>query len=82
MAITYNQAKPTRTPVAPPAGVDELLSPGEIQGWLKISRPTFYRWLGMKTFPGHDTMVGCRPRWLRSRVQTWLDAGGTKQAKK
>lgn len=79
MAITYN--KPQATTPPPPAGVDVLLSPQDIQGWLKISRPTFYRWLGMKTFPAHDAMAGCRPRWKRSSVQAWIDAGGTKPVK-
>ena len=81
MAINYHQVKPAHTRATPPAGVDVLLSPQDIQGWLKISRPTFYRWLGMKTFPAHDAMAGCRPRWKRSSVQAWIDAGGTKPVK-
>lgn len=50
MAITVNKAKSTRTPATAPAGVDELLSPLEIQGWIKVSRPTFYRLLKENVF--------------------------------
>ena len=62
MAITVNKAKSTRTPATTPAGVDELLSPLEIQGWIKVSRPTFYRLLKEKRLPRHDLTVGCKPR--------------------
>ena len=78
MAITV---KSKSAPPAPPTGVDELLTPGEVQAWLRISRPTFYRWLARKTFPAHTALVGCRPRWKRSAIQAWIDAGGTTQAK-
>ena len=74
MAITI---KPKSTLPAPPAGVDELLSPKEIQGWLKTSRPSFYRWIKMGQFPKHDLTVGCKPRWKKSTVQAWIDSKGT-----
>ena len=80
MAITVNKAKSTRTPATAPAGVDELLSPLEIQGWIKVSRPTFYRLLKEKRLPRHDLTVGCKPRWKRSTIQAWIDAQAT-QAK-
>lgn len=74
MAITI---KPKSTLPAPPAGVDELLSPKEIQGWLKTSRPSFYRWIKMGQFPKHDLIAGCKPRWKKSTVQAWIDSKGT-----
>lgn len=80
MAIIVNKAKSTRTPATAPAGVDELLSPLEIQGWIKVSRPTFYRLLKEKRLPRHDLTVGCKPRWKRSTIQAWIDAQAT-QAK-
>jgi len=80
MAITVNKAKSTRTAATAPAGVDELLSPLEIQGWIKVSRPTFYRLLKEKRLPRHDLTVGCKPRWKRSTIQAWIDAQAT-QAK-
>ena len=80
MAITVNKAKSTRTPATAPAGVDELLSPLEIQGWIKVSRPTFYRLLKEKRLPCHVLTVGCKGRWKRSTIQAWIDAQAT-QAK-
>ena len=74
MAITI---KTKSAPPAPPAGVDELLSPKEIQGWLKTSRPSFYRWIKMGQFPKHDLIAGCKPRWKKSTVQAWIDSKGT-----
>ena len=74
MAIAY---KTKSTLPAPPAGVDELLSPKEIQGWLKTSRPSFYRWIKMGQFPKHDLIAGCKPRWKKSTVQAWIDSKGT-----
>ena len=74
MTITI---KTKSAPPAPPAGVDELLSPKEIQGWLKTSRPSFYRWIKMGQFPKHDLIAGCKPRWKKSTVQAWIDSKGT-----
>lgn len=40
---------------------------------VKVSRPTFYRWILSGYFPPQTLFVGGQRRWSESTVKGWLD---------
>jgi predicted DNA-binding transcriptional regulator AlpA len=53
------------------AANDELLTPDEVQAWLKVSRQWLYDANYKKTGPPYIRM-GSRLRYRRSAVEEWL----------
>lgn len=57
---------PDRTPE------DRLLSIGELQKFMNVSRPTIYRWIATAGFPKSVALGPQVRRWWKSEVERWI----------
>lgn len=51
---------------------DRLLSIGELQKLMNVSRPTIYRWIATEGFPKSVALGPQVRRWWKSEVELWI----------
>jgi prophage regulatory protein len=51
---------------------DRLLSIGELQKLMNVSRPTIYRWMAAEGFPKSVALGPQVRRWWKSEVERWI----------
>ena len=51
---------------------DRLLSIGELQKLMNVSRPTIYRWIATEGFPKSVALGPQVRRWWKSEVEHWI----------